>query len=494
MKKKLNYLMLISLLVVMSLTLSFASDYKPIRGVDARASLLAGSEQEVFVIDPMVTGDYTIGTTGQVDTYGILYNSENEIIAESDDGDDYDSNFKISATLDLSETYYLYVSGFAYDNTGFYKVYMTKDGLDEEPSASGVKNAEALYTSNPVTSEISRGSEVFYRFTALTDGIYSFASTGEVDTYGVLIDEAGEVIASDDDAYDAYNNFLISETLEKGKTYYLGVGGYNYDTSGTFTVNVQKGSISGAYDDTSYDDYTDVSLSFDSAIVLPFNTDTATTIGEGSIEIYSISPDHDGDYTLMSTGDLDAYGTLYDADANYLSYSDDVTYEDVNFRMDVFLEADKTYYLAVEGFGDDDTGVTQVTWLNTEDAPALETEDTAAFDEEAYQEFLENAIDLKMDVPQAGSFDDGPENLFTFVPEVTGMYTITTTGELDTYGMLYTEDDYVALSDDISDDDYNFEIEVELEANVTYYLYVSYYADEATSPYEIIVKQVPDEN
>ena len=497
MRKKLNYLLLISIITVMSLTLTFASDHDAIQGADVRASLLSGGEQEIFVIDPITSGTYTIETRGQVDTYGILYNSKNEIVAEGDDGNDYDNNFKLSAALSVYETYYLHVSGYAYEDTGFYTVVVTKEGLKENPLTTGVKHAKNIYSSAPITSEISRGSEVYFSFIAPLDDVYTFASSGALDTFGVLLDDEGQVIASDDDSYDGLNNFSISAQLEKGKTYIVGVGGYSYYTEGMFEIEAQRGYTSDFDDDDDsaswYQDET--SISFETAADLDINTATSIAISEGNVETFRFSPDSDGEYTVMSTGDVDTYGTLYDVDTAYLTSSDDATYEDLNFRIESFLEAGKTYYLTVEGYGYDDEGTADVIWLKTEDAPvATDEEETSDVDQAVYQEWLDSAVSLKLDVPQTGSFDTDSENLFEFIPEETGMYTMTSLGGLDTYAMLYTEDAYIAMSDDISDDDYNFELEAELEANTTYYLYVSYYTSDTTGSYDVVVKQASGGN
>jgi len=497
MRKKLNYLLLISIVTVMSLTLTFASDYEAIQGSDVRASLLSGGEQEIFVIDPITSGNYTIETRGQVDTYGILYNSKNEIVAEGDDGDDYDNNFKFTATLSVYETYYLHVSGYSYEDTGFYTVVVTKEGLKENPLTSGVKHTKNIYSSTPVRSEITRGSEAYFTFTAPLDEVYTFASGGDLDTFGVLIDDEGRVIASDDDSYDGINNFAISAELEKGKTYTLGVGGYSNYTAGTFEIEVQRGYTSDldeTYDSSSwYQD--DTAIDFETALDLTINTEAALAISQGNMEIFRFTPEYDGEYTMLTKGDVDTYGTLYDADTAYLTSSDDATYDDLNFRIDTFLEAGKTYYLTVEGYGYDDEGVAEVLWLETEEAPlVVEAEASADIDLAVYQEWLQSAVPLTLETPQTGSFDDDTENLFKFVPEESGVYTIASLGELDTYAMLYTEDAYIAMSDDISDDDYNFELEVELEADTTYYLYVSYYVSDVTGTYDVVITQRSEEN
>ena len=71
-----------------------------------------------------------------------------------------------------------------------------------------------------ITGELS-----FFEFTPEEDGMYSFYTTGESDTYGYLYDVDGFEIDHSDDAIDS--NFRIDAKLKAGETYYIGVRLYN---------------------------------------------------------------------------------------------------------------------------------------------------------------------------------------------------------------------------------------------------------------------------
>ena len=77
-----------------------------------------------------------------------------------------------------------------------------------------------------------------YRFSPEADGIYVFYSTGYADTLATLFDSEGYELGSDDDSGDEMN-FLIEQSLEGGKTYFLFTDRYSYDNE-TFAVTVVR--------------------------------------------------------------------------------------------------------------------------------------------------------------------------------------------------------------------------------------------------------------
>ena len=63
--------------------------------------------------------------------------------------------------------------------------------------------------------------EKTYAFVPNTNATYAFYSTGENALRGYLLDQFGNVIASNDDSTETELNFRIESRLTKGKTYYL---------------------------------------------------------------------------------------------------------------------------------------------------------------------------------------------------------------------------------------------------------------------------------
>lgn len=70
------------------------------------------NDADVFSFVPQNDGLYFFETFSDVDTYAVLYDSENmEVPVASGDNEGVDNNFRLTKTLQAGETYYLYVYG-----------------------------------------------------------------------------------------------------------------------------------------------------------------------------------------------------------------------------------------------------------------------------------------------------------------------------------------------------------------------------------------------
>ena len=98
-----------------------------------------------------------------------------------------------------------------------------------------VKNITELSLNQVQTLDASQGSYKF-KFTPKTSGWYGFYTTGDVDTWGELTDNAEHYWGDDDDGEDL--NYMIRCQLEAGKTYYLYSSYYDGEVAGTFTLRV----------------------------------------------------------------------------------------------------------------------------------------------------------------------------------------------------------------------------------------------------------------
>ena len=106
---------------------------------------------------------------------------------------------------------------------------------DEEEEVTEISESATF------TKFVGSGETVTIKVTPTEDGVWTFTSnaapgyTGSKDTYGYLYDENGNVLVSDDDGA-ADNQFLITYTLEAGKTYELRVRWYSSDNFGNILV------------------------------------------------------------------------------------------------------------------------------------------------------------------------------------------------------------------------------------------------------------------
>lgn len=90
------------------------------------------------------------------------------------------------------------------------------------------------------TIDVVAGSVTYLKFIPTETASYTFTSVaGNGDTYGYLYDENKNTITTNDDGGGS-SQFMITYTLEAGKTYYWGARFYSTSTSGSFDVTLTK--------------------------------------------------------------------------------------------------------------------------------------------------------------------------------------------------------------------------------------------------------------
>lgn len=107
--------------------------------------------------------------------------------------------------------------------------------LEKIPMECGVKYVSSY-------SDETQNDIFTFEFTADSSLKYNFYSCGGTDVKATLKDSAGKEIAKDDDRAINDRNFLISENLNQGETYYLEVS--SLKSSGDFTVQVYPDLVS----------------------------------------------------------------------------------------------------------------------------------------------------------------------------------------------------------------------------------------------------------
>ena len=115
----------------------------------------------------------------------------------------------------------------------------SENGLDDSISIT-VKGYREL-TSNVQADAIinNAGTSCYFAFTPNESGYYAFFSISDADTYGYIIDENANTLASNDDDGDG-SNFKIKYLMEAGKTYILQARYYSSDQTGNFGVCIEK--------------------------------------------------------------------------------------------------------------------------------------------------------------------------------------------------------------------------------------------------------------
>lgn len=194
-----------------------------------------------FTANVSNAADYTIYTSGSLDTVGYLYNSSGTLIASNDDGGD-DLNFSITKPLTYGATYYVKVRAYGSD-MGEYGVrvgYTTQSqsgGGGESNGSNGQNTAIQLGLNSLRGGDFCcPGAEIWYKFIPSETAYYTIYAGGSLDTVGYLYDSNNHLINSDDDEGSGLN-FKMVHRLTANQTYYIKVTTYDGST-GSFSIKV----------------------------------------------------------------------------------------------------------------------------------------------------------------------------------------------------------------------------------------------------------------
>ena len=177
-------------------------------------------------------------TTGDTDTYGVLYREDGSSITENDDGGTA-NNFRITHNL-AAGTYFLEVRGADIWETGAYTLeaaFPDSDAGDDDGDDHGDSRETATEVAIPSSTAGSletSGDSDYFRIVLQQAATLELRTTSNLDTYGVLYRVNGSLITENDDGGTA-NNFRITHNLGAG-TYFLEVRGYDSTDTGEYSL------------------------------------------------------------------------------------------------------------------------------------------------------------------------------------------------------------------------------------------------------------------
>ena len=208
-------------------------------GNGAQSGLIGpGGDTDYFKIELSEATDLVIRTTGLVgDTVGILLNRDGtEILAFNDDGFLWPSLFRfLIRTLLDAGTYYILVSGFDEDDTGFYTLHVNKANEPGNTRATAVSLDLGIAEGSRI--DPSSDEDYFRLDITETTNIIVGAVSETVDIDGELLNADGNAV--DTNLYgitfgDGPWIFFLSDRLTAG-TYYIRVT-HNGDDTGPYTI------------------------------------------------------------------------------------------------------------------------------------------------------------------------------------------------------------------------------------------------------------------
>lgn len=176
-----------------------------------------------FVASASNAAEYTIYTSGSLDTMGYLYSSNGTLITSNDDGGG-NLNFSITEQLTYGATYYVKVRTYG-SNTGSYDIrvgYTTKSssGGENDSDCSNDQATDVQLTLNSWQGgEICRpGSGMWCKFTPSSTAYYTVYTVGSLDTDDHIYDANCNQLDSDDDDGTGMS-FRMVARLTAGQTH-----------------------------------------------------------------------------------------------------------------------------------------------------------------------------------------------------------------------------------------------------------------------------------
>lgn len=178
------------------------------------------------------------------------------------------------------------------------------------------------------------GEKVFFRFVPKSTGDYTFSSSGNRNSYCLLLDEKYKVIYSNDDSFN--KNFKFSFNFEKGKSYYFCVSAYDIiDEENIINVYLKAGKTDNIFEKVTIDEYKDINVD-------------QTTSGKGSnfdkLTYYRFVPDQTTSYVFSMIGGCNNFKfILFDKNGNYLCHGRNQSLFGIGFSIE--LQKGESYYI-----------------------------------------------------------------------------------------------------------------------------------------------------
>jgi hypothetical protein len=195
---------------------------------------------------------------------------------------------------------------------------------------------------------LTEGDEDFFLLIPDRDGRLTMETTGNIDTFMHFYNyDTGDELAIDDDSGQGLNA-RISFNVRAGTRYLAVVRGFSSSTTGPYGFRaflVVREGMSSFENPISYE--------------IGLNENNVTTVNRtlqrGDEDYFLLIPTRDGRLTIETTGRIDTYMELYDADRELLDENDDGGHN-LNARIRYNVVAGNRYIALVRGFNQNISG------------------------------------------------------------------------------------------------------------------------------------------
>ena len=183
---------------------------------------------DFFKFIPLVSGLYSIETTGSTDTVEELYNYDYTLLATNDDL--VDLNAKIIYYLDADQTYFTKIWNYNNYDTGTY-------GFKVVPQYDDNLQSRAIEAGDSLTGIIDCPGDIdIFEFTPTETKEYAIESDSNIDLTGKLYNNSNQIGFDDDSGIDY--NFKLIQSLEAGETYQISISGFYKKDTGAYSLYI----------------------------------------------------------------------------------------------------------------------------------------------------------------------------------------------------------------------------------------------------------------
>lgn len=342
-----------------------------IPGIPAAGALDSEGDHDWFALDVVAGRRYEIALAGADSGNGTLadpvlriFDNTGTLVVVNDDADQRDSLATIEALANTR--IFIDAGGFNDAFTGTYTVFVDEIADLEIPDGPGTSTS--LPVDGAAVSQLDYfGDEDWYAVTLTRGVLYEIAVAGAAsgafeleDPLVQVYDAAGNPIAFDDDTGPGLDPFLEFRPLDSG-TYFIGVGAFGGNYTGTYEVSLASGSA------------TDLAEDPTTAGVLGVGTVASGVLEEiGDRDWYAADLVAGVTYTATLQGAGSGSGTLPDPilglfnGAGVFQLEDDDSLGGLESELVFTVDTTGTYFLEAAAYFDETAGTYALT-LTTED-------------------------------------------------------------------------------------------------------------------------------
>ncbi|SNS67536.1 Subtilase family protein [Anaerovirgula multivorans] len=359
---------------------------------------------------------------------GILLNHTYRITATTANGDFYTGLFSIydkqgsdvvGALLDVNR---VEQSMHTNDDTDYDRMVKSTKVYEMEKNDS-FKTANKLFDSVIYGQIGTKSDKDFFQtmFYEEGDAIFVLQDIPAGKDFDIYVFDANKKQIASSCSTNSIETITIKE-VTPNQWYYVQVIGYNgsFDKDNYYALSVKhqpKKTVEYGH-------------SFETAKVATLlNEIPGEILFKGDSNFFKFTPPEDGIYSIYTKGTTDTYGYLYDQNKNQIAANDDKPNDLYgNFEIRNELKANTLYFIEVRHYGIG-TGKFSLNIKKDEEEPI----DTTFNNYDNPTEIVEGR-ELEISLPTIDS-----QYWLAFTPDTTGSCLITTTGDIDTYGVLFDD-------------------------------------------------------